>query len=212
MMAGQSSACWVLVPVKAFSRAKLRLASVLSAGERKELAIAMATTVVEAARPMPIAVVCDDAEVATWAEGLGVAVIWSPGGDLSTAVQDGVTHLASAGVSYALIVHADLPHAREIGPLTGWNGVTLVPDRHLDGTNAICIPTASDFRFSFGAGSFRAHVAEASRRGLPLRIVRDQLLGWDIDLPPDLEAIEGTMFLAPRCQLRAGRRIARNVD
>lgn len=181
--------CTVMVPVKAFRQAKRRLAPALGAVQRKELAMTMAMTVVKAASPLPVAVLCDDEEVAAWAGGVGAAVIWSRKAGLSAAVEDGVAQLAERGAQHVMIVHADLPHAREIASLAGWSGVTLVPDRHLDGTNAICVPVGSGFCFSFGARSFQAHVAEAARKSLPLRIVRDQLLGWDIDLPADLEGL-----------------------
>jgi 2-phospho-L-lactate guanylyltransferase len=65
-------------------------------------------------------------------------------------------------------------------------GVTIVPDRRLDGTNVLAVPTDIGFRFAYGAGSFAAHRAEALRLGQQLRIVNDSRLGWDVDLPDDL--------------------------
>ena len=56
----------VLVPVKAFGEAKLRLAPALDPTHRATLARTMATHVVTSAAPLPTAVVCDDAEVAAW--------------------------------------------------------------------------------------------------------------------------------------------------
>ena len=53
----------VLVPVKAFAPAKLRLADALDPPARVALATAMATTVLRAAGPLPVTVVCDDDEV-----------------------------------------------------------------------------------------------------------------------------------------------------
>ena len=47
----------VLVPVKAFAEAKLRLAPALDPAHRAELARAMATHVVNSAAPLPVAVV-----------------------------------------------------------------------------------------------------------------------------------------------------------
>ena len=65
-------------------------------------------------------------------------------------------------------------------------GVTLVPDRRDDGTNVICVPADAGFAFAYGPGSFHRHGAEAIRRGLPLRVVREPLLGHDVDVPADL--------------------------
>ena len=68
----------VLVPVKSFSAAKVRLAPALDAGERAALARSMAEHILAAARPLPVAVVCDDAEVAAWAAERGAWVIREP--------------------------------------------------------------------------------------------------------------------------------------
>jgi 2-phospho-L-lactate guanylyltransferase (CobY/MobA/RfbA family) len=50
----------------------------------------------------------------------------------------------------------------------------------------LAMPTDVGFRFSYGAGSFARHRAEARVRHLPARIVRDERLGWDVDVPADL--------------------------
>jgi 2-phospho-L-lactate guanylyltransferase len=49
------------------------------------------------------------------------------------------------------------------------------------------VPTSVDFRFSYGPGSFGRHQDEALRLGLPLHVVWAPLLGWDVDLPADLD-------------------------
>ena len=66
-------------PVKAFHQAKRRLDPVLSEAERERLVRTMAAHVVAACAPLPVAVVCDDEEVATWAADLGATVLWEPG-------------------------------------------------------------------------------------------------------------------------------------
>ena len=176
----------VVVPVKAFSRAKARLAEVRSPEERAALARSMATTVVRAAGTLPVVVVCDDDEVRTWAEGLGVEVLWTPGLGLNGAVAAGLDHLAARGVARAIVAHADLPLATDLGWLAG-EGVRIVPDRHGDGTNVISLPTGAGFEFAYGAASCAAHVAEADRLGLAVEVVPDDRLGWDVDRPDDLE-------------------------
>ena len=67
-----------------------------------------------------------------------------------------------------------------------FDGVTIVPDRRGDGTNVLALPTAAPFVFAYGTGSARRHQAEAERLGLPVRVVPDDALGWDIDTPDDL--------------------------
>jgi 2-phospho-L-lactate guanylyltransferase len=176
----------VLVPVKAFSDAKVRLAGALPPQDRAVLARAMAERVVAAAAPLPVAVVCNDRDVATWARGLGALVIWEPGQGLNRAVEDGVRHLARLTVEHVIVAHADLPLAANLAWIGRFAGVTLVPDRREDGTNVIGLPTGTEFVFSYGPGSFARHMAEARRLGLPWRVVRAPLLAWDVDLPDDL--------------------------
>ena len=179
----------LLVPVKAFHEAKVRLGSVLSATERSCLARRMATHVVRVAEPLPVAVVCDDPDVATWAEAAGAEVVWCPGTGLNGAVTRGVAILAARGVAEVVVAHGDLPGARGFDHLTGAGGVTAIPDRRADGTNVLCVPAAAGFGFSYGAGSFRRHCAEARRLGLPLHIRHDLELTWDVDVPEDLRRL-----------------------
>ena len=177
----------VLVPVKSFTEAKVRLAPALSAAERAELARTMATTVVAAAHDLRVAVVCDDTDVADWAASVGAEVVWRPGRGLDGAVTDGVAHLAATGIDRAIVAHADLPLADDLRPLAAGDGVTLVPDRRDDGTNVAVVPTGAGFTFAYGVGSFRRHAAEAGRLGLVLTVVRARRLGWDVDVPGDLD-------------------------
>jgi 2-phospho-L-lactate guanylyltransferase len=179
----------VLVPVKAFDQAKLRLGTVLSPIERRDLARRMATHVVRVSTPLPVVVVCDDPDVARWAETVGAEVVWCPGTGLNGAVTRGVATLCSQGVREVVVAHGDLPGARGFTHLTGTGGVTAVPDLRAEGTNVLCVPTAAGFGFSYGVGSFQRHCAEARRLGLPLRVRRDPDLTWDVDVPDDLRRL-----------------------
>ena len=176
----------VLVPVKAFRDAKGRLAEALTPAERAELSRTMAGAVVRAASPLPVWIVCDDDAVASWAAEVGASVLWKPGRGLNGAVNEGVTDLADLGVTTVIVAHADLPHAQALAHVADGPGITLVPDRHDDGTNVVSVPTGAGFQFAYGPASFARHVAEAGRIGLALRVERSQRLGWDVDLPSDL--------------------------
>ena len=176
----------VLIPVKAFSDAKARLANALDPAARAELARSMATKVIEAAAPIDVWVVCDDTEVASWATRNGAQVLWKPGRGLNGAVNEGVADLAHLDIDTVIVAHADLPHAEHLAWLADRSGVTLVPDRHGDGTNVIVIPTDCGFTFSYGPSSFDRHRAEAERLGLEVHVIHDERLGWDVDRPEDL--------------------------
>lgn len=187
-MLGHVSAA-VLIPVKAFHLAKARLAGTLAPAERASLARAMASLVLAAAAPLPVYVVCDDEEVARWAGSGGAHVVWRPGHGLNGAVTSGVAALADVGFTSAVVAHSDLPLAVQLDRLVaGPGGVLLVPDRREDGTNVAVVPTDASFTFAYGPGSFHRHVAEAQRLGLAITVVREpDALGWDVDLPDDLD-------------------------
>ncbi len=181
-----------MIPVKAFHAAKVRLAPALDPAARADLARTMAAQVVLAAAPLPVTIVCDDDAVAEWATDLGVDVAWTPGLGLDGAVEAGVRVVEAEGAERILVAHADLPLARDLAALVDdGNGdersVTLVPDRHDDGTNVVVLPADVGFRFAYGPGSFARHRAEVARLGLIAQVVRDPHLGWDVDLPADLD-------------------------
>ena len=179
----------VLVPVKAFGEAKLRLAPALSPEQRRRLARTMATRVVRSAAGLPVAVVCDDPEVADWARSLQALVIWEPGRGLNGAVHEGVRRLAAMGAASVVVAAGDLPLATDLHWVAEFDGITLIPDRRSDGTNVICVPAGSGFNFSYGPGSFARHLAEAGRLGRPVRVVHSSPLAWDVDVPEDLMAV-----------------------
>ncbi len=191
----------VLIPIKAFRAAKHRLATLLDEEQRAELARAMASRVVAAAVGLPVTIVCDDDDVAVWAETLGASVLWRPGVGLNEAVSDGVSVLADR-YDEIIVTHADLPLARDLSLVRGFTGITLVPDRRRDGTNIICLPSRCGFRFAYGVASFMRHCDEANRIGQPLRVLYDENLAWDIDTPDDLLALGGTDGASPASTLR----------
>ena len=176
----------MLVPVKAFRAAKGRLAPVLSADARAELARWCAARVVAAAGELPVFVACDDEEVAEWAHARGATVLWHPGIGLNASVTHSVAELRDRGMAQVIVAHGDLPRASRLASVPTPGAITLVPDAHDDGTNIAVVPTDAGFEFAYGAGSFRRHVGIALGRGIPLSVRRDPLLALDIDTPSDL--------------------------
>lgn len=175
----------MLVPIRSFDDAKSRLAGVLDPDERRTLVRTMAETVVKAAVDLPVVVVTDDAEVASWAEGLGVRPLAPGVTGLDASVSAGVDMLAAEGVARVLVAHADLPRARDLRIVAG-AAVAIAPDRHHDGSNVLSVPTDVGFRFAYGPGSFARHLDEARRLGLAVAVIDDPDLAWDVDEPADL--------------------------
>jgi 2-phospho-L-lactate/phosphoenolpyruvate guanylyltransferase len=184
-----AEAAVVVVPVKAFSKAKMRLAGVLSPQERAGLARKMAEHVLSASKPLPVVVVCDDVEVEEWAEGLGARPLPEPGRGLNGAVKAAFDQLGKEGYERLVVAHADLPLASELAWLADVEGIALVPDRRDEGTNVISLPAGCGFSFSYGPGSFLRHQEEARRTGLMWQVIRDPRLAWDVDFPADMTAV-----------------------
>ena len=180
----------VLIPVKSFRTAKQRLAPALDEQARAALARRMADAVADAAGPLPLAVVCDDDEVREWAMTRQALVLPDNGQGLSVAVQNGVAALALHGFESVIVAHGDLPHARSLAWVAAFDGITLVPDRHRDGTNVIALPASCGFCFAYGIGSFSRHIAEAKRLGLNTRVIDDADLSVDVDTPADLFTLD----------------------
>lgn len=191
----QSGGAWVLVPVKALSGAKRRLAPALSTDQRARLQLAMLADVLAAAGEARgiagIAVVTADPQVAEMARHRGARVIEEgASAGLNAAVAAGVAALARMGADTVVVVAADLPLAvAEDIALTAARatdaGVTVaVPDRARKGTNALAFPAAAPPRFAFGTDSLLAHTAGPGAIALPLAS-----LALDIDTPADLTVL-----------------------
>ena len=202
----------------------MRLAPVLSPKERAALAREMAEHVVKAARPLPVVVVCDDEEVAEWAQNLGARALLEPGLGLNGAVNTAVAQLGAEGYERLVVVHSDLPRASRLAWLADIEGIALVPDRREEGTNVISLPAGSGFRFSYGPGSFSRHQEEAHRTGLRWTVVHDARTGLGRRFPGRYccakpvtssaratTVLTGTTCSAPELRLRPGSKTRPNA-
>ncbi len=63
--------------------------------------------------------------------------------------------------------------------------LVVCPDETEDGTNALLLAPPGDFAFHYGPGSFRAHLAEAARRGRAAHVVPAPGLRFDLDTESD---------------------------
>jgi 2-phospho-L-lactate guanylyltransferase len=185
----------VVIPVRAFALGKARLADALDGTTRAELARRWADTVLDAAAGLAVCVVSSDPEVRDWAQTRGAAVVDDPG-SLDTAAAAGRVHLTDRGCARVIVAHADLPRARSFVALARDASLPLlaiVPCHRDDGTPVLSLPASAPFTFAYGPASFRRHVAEARRRGLGVRVVRDPDLAFDVDVPDDLLGLPGTL-------------------
>jgi len=176
----------VVIPIKSFTVAKGRLADTLTPEQRAELAQQCAETVVRAAQDLPVFVVCSDADVAQWATELGAHVVDCQTPGLDIAVATGRDAAIAFGATHIIVAHADLPLATELGHVARNGKVSLVPDRHRDGTNVLSFPASVDFTTAYGPGSFDNHIRIAESLGLTVEVIEDDSLELDLDTADDL--------------------------
>ena len=179
----------VVVPVKSFGLAKGRLADSLSAAEREHLSRTCAETVVAAARPWTVYVVCADDATSRWAESVGARAVLQEHPGLDAAVSAGRTAAVADGCDHIVISHADLPLAHTFADVPREGRVSIVPDRHRDGTNVLAIPAHCTMTTAYGPGSFANHLELARRAGLAVDIIDDPDLALDLDTVEDLDEL-----------------------
>jgi 2-phospho-L-lactate guanylyltransferase len=175
----------VVIPIKAFDSAKSRLREFLDDEVASDLARDLARGVIEASAPRERLVVCEDDEVEELAGALGAEPVRSNATGLNDAVQEAYQRLSDR-FDVIIVAHADIARPAGLGSFEPEDGVTIVTDRHRQGTNVLALPTGIGFRFAFGANSAARHDAEAMRLGVARRVVTDSPWGLDVDGPEDL--------------------------
>jgi 2-phospho-L-lactate guanylyltransferase len=96
-----------------------------------------------------------------------------------------------------LVVSADLPwlRAADVSALVAIAGtgrsVVIAPDRSGEGTNALLLSPFDAIPFRFGAGSRRAHAAEAEASKSRLCYFQADGTANDVDEPADLDRLRG---------------------
>lgn len=180
----------VVIPVKSFTMAKGRLADTLTSEQREDLARTCAETVIRAASPLPAYVVCSDDAVASWASSMGAHVVRCETPGLDVAVAAGRAAIAAEGFDHVIVAHADLPLAESLAHVAREEIVTMVTDRHSDGTNVLSFPIASSFTTAYGPGSLDNHMRAAQACGLAYEVIEDASLSLDLDTADDLTELE----------------------
>ena len=189
----------IIVPVKSFDRAKSRLASVLSADERRALARIMLVDLLcvlsRVEHASGVFVISREPAAAALAAVYGAEFVPEKGEGLCAAVMQGAKLAAARGESSMLMIPSDVPLAcaAEIDRLIlahpAAPAVSIVSDLEGMGTNAIACSPPDFMPFLFGARSFSAHCKEAEVRGAHVNASRLSGLSLDIDTPEDLRRL-----------------------
>lgn len=201
-----------VLPVKSFGIAKSRLGTAL---DRPALAEAMVADVLAAlARVAGLDEVIVVAAAGTFTGARRIDEPAVPGHPAAAA--HGAREAVRAGAERVLMVPGDCPalDPGEVEALLSAGGaapsLTIVPDRHGTGTNALllCPPLVIDP--AFGAGSFARHRALGHAAGAAVTLARPPSLLLDVDTPDDLDALLTTApaAAAPRTRALGERRAA----
>jgi 2-phospho-L-lactate guanylyltransferase len=181
-----------VVPLRGPSTGKTRLADVLGPEQRRELAIAMVTDVIDQLQQSSvddIVMAVGGADAAAVAGDLGVSSIHDPPGNggLDGALTGVVAQLPrDVGV---LVVTGDLPHltASEVDRLLDVDRDVVVAPCTDGGTGGLLQRPGSRLGFAYGNGSAARHVAAARRMGRTTRLVASPGFEHDVDTPGDME-------------------------
>jgi len=188
-----------VVPIKETSDAKRRLADVLCAARRQQLALAMfedvLATLTGVRELAGVVVVTVDPAAAAIAARHGARVSDAGAREGHTgAVAAAARELAAQTM---LTLPGDIPlvesddicqlidvHRNATG--RGARGFTIVPARDERGSNAILCSPAAAVPLRFGADSFLPHLAAAKRCAIEPTVVPLPRIALDIDTPDDL--------------------------
>jgi 2-phospho-L-lactate guanylyltransferase len=213
-----------VLPVKRFAHAKQRLGAALAPADRLVLAEAMLRDVLGALgrtrRLYGLVVVTGEPRARALARGQGAVLVDDPREEGQAAAAElGIRQALEVGAERVLLVPGDCPglDAEELDGLlreeTLAPTVTIVPDRHGTGTNALLLSPPGAVAPSFGEGSFARHVRMAEEAGAQVLVRGAPSLELDVDTAEDLQAFRRSLVrgagrsstLAVLASLEAGR-------
>ncbi len=188
-----------VVPVKNLDQAKLRLTDALGPAERFELAQRLLDDLLAALQGSSIAstlVVTADETASRIAERRSCGVLLEEATGLNRALEQAASRIQPYRVPGLLILPIDLPlvtpqdidallEAHQLAFASG-PGVSVVTDRHRDGTNALLMSPSGAIPFGFGSGSADRHMDSAKECGVPCQLVESSRLAIDLDTIEDL--------------------------
>jgi 2-phospho-L-lactate guanylyltransferase len=188
-----------ILPVKRFELAKTRLGEQLAPEQRRRLARAMVSDVLDALAAtggLDPVVVTNEPAVAALAGAHGATVLADPPeSGQSAAAMVGIAHAIQHGYERALMVPGDCPALAIaelqalLDPASAPPAVTIVADRHGSGTNALLLTPPDAIEPGFGPGSFERHRLRSRAAGASWHVAAPPGLLLDIDTPDDLAAL-----------------------
>jgi 2-phospho-L-lactate guanylyltransferase len=192
-----------LVPVKALSRAKSRLANTLDPAARARLMHDTLRRTLQALQQVKtiheVVVITRDDEVSRWAAEWGARVLREHGEGLNESLRE--ARAAFLDADALLVTPADLgwPAVEDIEAMVALAeecpSVIIAPDRHERGTNALLLRPPDVIDFCFGTDSAAQHAARAGEKGVTAQWYRSSSLSLDVDDPEDLALYEAAPYI-----------------
>jgi 2-phospho-L-lactate guanylyltransferase len=187
-----------LIPVKALSRGKSRLAGALDAEARARLVRDTLRRTVGALKQVAeiagVFLVTQDPAVAAWAAEWGVQSLRESRSGLNESLEEARAEILGRAPSAGglLVLPADLGWlaAEDVRAVIALADrppcVVIAPDRRGRGTNALLLRPPDLIAFHFGPDSAREHAAQAAARGIAPIWHRSSSISLDVDEPGDL--------------------------
>jgi len=199
----------VVLPMRTVSGGKARLGQALDAEEREELVLGLLLQTLRVLGAWPacrrIHIVSPDPVlgVATRQAGVEVSVHRQEGEGLNEGIRLGVSAACVEDAASVLVLPGDLP-LLDVGALdelllaadaclvaaSGGPVMAIAPADAGGGTNALLLHPPEVIAPSFGPSSFEAHLRAAESAEVAVQVVRDPILGYDLDTPEDLERLD----------------------
>ena len=187
--------CWAIIPVKPFRAGKSRLAGLLGVDDRaalnRRLFGRVLTATLAAFKPDRVIVVTADPLLLPLMRGQGLHALEDTGGGLNAALAVACRHAASRGARAIAVLPSDLPAVTAddvkalVASLKPASCCVIAPDEQEEGTNALALTLPTFDFFRFGPDSFQAHLEQAKKRGMTVRILRRPGLAHDLDTPDE---------------------------
>jgi 2-phospho-L-lactate guanylyltransferase len=194
-----------IIPLKALSDAKGRLADALGTAQRRELAGWMFERVLRACASTPhigdVLVIAGDEESAAVARPFEVRTVIEHRPGLRTAMALADELLADHAAT--LVIAADLPllSATDIAAVcdaASAGAAVVIAPTHDGGTGGLLRLPPQVIRTAFGHGSAAAHRRLADAAGVASTVVRTEGFSLDIDTPRQLGALADLGLAWPR--------------
>jgi 2-phospho-L-lactate guanylyltransferase len=182
----------IVLPVKSLEASKTRLSGVLEPLERAALTLAMLEDVLDVTLAMPgweTWVVSPDEAVLEVSRQRGADTLVEEEPPLGEAIRQAEAEALGRGADALAVLLPDTPlvtPASLLRALHTLGPVVVAPSADERGTNLLLRRPPTVMTARFGPDSYRRHLEEGVERDLPVAVVTQAELAFDVDAPDDI--------------------------